>query len=159
MTIDATTQKSIRTVRNWLNKRLPTKPYRLKRTAPGRWFTDTHARDPSTTRQDKAVQVFSNGKSYVEFVPILSKSRCYDGLNIFINEVGIPEHLVSDGVMEEGDYGSYKMKWNELQRKYQFKQTFIQLHVPWKNTAELDIGHLRRKIARRTALKCSPRKL
>ena len=157
MTIDATTQKGIRTVRNSLNKRLPTQPYRLKRTAPGRWFTDTfHARDPSITRQDKAAQVFSNGKGYVEFIPILSKSRCHDGLNIFISEVGIPEHLVSDGAMEEGGYGSYKTKWNELQRKYQFKQTFIQPHVPRQNTAELDIGHLRREISRRTSLKCSP---
>ena len=66
---------------------------------------------------------------------------------------------MSDGEMEEGDYGSYKTKWNELQRKYQFIQTFIQPHVPWQNTAELDIGHIRRKIARRIALKCSPKKL
>ena len=160
MTIDATTQRDIRTVRNLLNKRLSTQSYRLKITAPGPWFTDTfHARDPSITRQDKAAQMFSNGKGYVELIHILSKSKCYDGLSIFINEVGIPEHLVSDGGMEERGYVSYKTKWNELQRKYQFKQTFIQPHVPRQNTTELDIGHLRREIGRRTAMRCRPRKL
>ena len=32
-------------------------------------------------------------------------------------------------------------------------------HVPRQNTAELDIEHLQRMIGRRTAMKCSPRKL
>lgn len=103
--------------------------------------------------------MFSNRKGYVEFIPILSKSRCHDGLSIFINVVGITEHLVSDGAMEEGGYASYKTKWNELQRKYQFKQTFMQPHVPRKNTAELDLGHLQWEIGRRTAMECSRRKL
>lgn len=161
MTIEATAQKGIRTVRNLLNKHLLTQSYILKRTAPGTWYTDAfHARDPSIRRQGKATQVFSNGKRYVEFIPTLMKSWCHDGLSICINEVGIPKHLVFDGALEEeGGYGSYKTKRNELQTKYQFPQTFIQPHVSRQTTAELDIRHLRQDIGISTALKWSPRKL
>ena len=50
MTVEATTQKGIRSVQNSLNRRLPTQSYRLKRIAPGTWYTDTfHARESSIT--------------------------------------------------------------------------------------------------------------
>ena len=88
-----------------------------------------------------------------------NKGRCHDALLSFINDVGIPEHLVSDGAKEQGGLGTYKTNWNEVQRKYNIHQTFIQPHVPRQNTAELDIGHLSRAISRRLAIRCSPRKL
>jgi len=103
-----------------------------------------------------AAQVFSNGKGYVEFVPVQNKGRCHDVLLSFINDVGIPEHLVSDSAKEQGGLGT---NWNEVQRKYTIYQTFIQPHLPQQNTVELDIGHLSRAFSRQLALRFSPCKL
>jgi len=113
----------------------------------------------SITRQDMAAQVFSNGKGCVEFVPVQNKGRCHDALLSFINDVGISGHLVSDGAKEQGELGAYKTYLNEVQRKYNIYQTFIQPHLPRQNTAELDIGHLSRAISRQLAIRCSPQRL
>ena len=101
--------------------------------------------------------MFSNAKGYEEFIPIQSKKHCNDGLVLFINEVGIPKHLVSDGALEQGGFGTYKTNWNATQRKYSIYQTLIQSHCPRQNTAELSIGHLSRDITKQTVRSCSPK--
>ena len=40
-TLEVTTQKGIRNVRDSLTRRLPSQPYRIKRIAPGTWWIDT----------------------------------------------------------------------------------------------------------------------
>ena len=95
----------------------------------------------------------------MEFIPVQSKKYCNDGLVQFINEVGIPEHLVSDGALEQGGFGAYKTNWNATQRKYNMYQTFIQPHCPRQNKVELSIGHLSRDITQQTVRSCSPRRL
>ena len=62
-TLIVTTQKGIRNVRDSLTRRLPSQPYRIKRIAPGTWWTDTFlSKVPSITGKYKAAQVFSNAK-------------------------------------------------------------------------------------------------
>eukprot|EP00536_Pseudo-nitzschia_multiseries_P010185 jgi/Psemu1/25290/gm1.25290_g len=52
---------------------------------------------PSIIWNDMAAQVFANGKGYVAFYPVRGEVRCHDSLSCFVNEVGIPEHLVTGG--------------------------------------------------------------
>eukprot|EP00537_Pseudo-nitzschia_pungens_P004804 CAMPEP_0172357040 /NCGR_PEP_ID=MMETSP1060-20121228/1427_1 /TAXON_ID=37318 /ORGANISM="Pseudo-nitzschia pungens, Strain cf. cingulata" /LENGTH=93 /DNA_ID=CAMNT_0013077513 /DNA_START=1 /DNA_END=282 /DNA_ORIENTATION=+ len=92
-------------------------------------------------RQDSAAQVFSNGNSYEEFIPIQGKRQAYEGLKTFIHDVGIPEHLISDGAREQGAPGTYKTPWNKVVSKHHIHQTFIQPRCPFQNRAELSIGH------------------
>eukprot|EP00536_Pseudo-nitzschia_multiseries_P015533 jgi/Psemu1/42957/gm1.42957_g len=92
------------------------KRFRNKRVAPaGTWYTDTwFAKTPSVMRQDKCAQIFTNGTGYEEFIPIQGKSYAHQGLKIIISEVGIPEHIVSDGAPEQRSPRTYKTQWNSI---------------------------------------------
>ena len=59
-TLEVTTQKGITNVRDSLvSRRLPSQSYRIKRIAPGTWWTDTFlSKVPSITGKYKAAQVF-----------------------------------------------------------------------------------------------------
>eukprot|EP00536_Pseudo-nitzschia_multiseries_P010379 jgi/Psemu1/203096/e_gw1.314.32.1 len=82
------------------------------------------------------------------------RSQAHQGLKIFIHEVGIPEHLISDGSPR-----TYKTHWNSIVKHNQIHQTFIQPHCPFQNQAEQAIGHLGSAIITKTAKKRSPRRL
>eukprot|EP00536_Pseudo-nitzschia_multiseries_P008242 jgi/Psemu1/20009/gm1.20009_g len=137
-TLKVTTQKALRNLQLHLMKQLPTQRFRNKRIAQGTWYTDTwHAKTTSIMRQEKCAQVFTNGNGFEVFIPIQNKSQAHQGLKIFIHEVGIPEHLISDGAPEQGSPRTYKTHWNSIQV----------------------IGHLGNAIITKTAKKKSPRRL
>ena len=114
-TVRVTTQRGVRNLSNPLVRRLKTQKWRNKRKLSGKWFSDTmHFKDLSIMRQEKAAQVFTNGKGYDEFFPIERESRCSDGLSRFINEVGIPDQLVVDGAKAQGSIETYNTHWQKL---------------------------------------------
>ena len=93
--------------------------------AHGKWFSDTiHFTKKSILRQEKAAQVFTNGKGYDQFYPIQKESLCHDGLLQFINEVGIPEHIVVDGAKSQGAMTTYTTHWQRLTKTYHIQQSF-----------------------------------
>eukprot|EP00536_Pseudo-nitzschia_multiseries_P015751 jgi/Psemu1/43666/gm1.43666_g len=133
-TLKVTTQKALRNLQLPLMKRLPTQRFRNKRIAQGTWYTDTwHARSTSIMRQEKCAQIFTNGNGFEVFIPIQDKSQAHQGLKIFIHEVGIPEHLISDGAPEQGSPRTYKTHWNSIVKRNHIHQTFIQPHCPFQN--------------------------
>eukprot|EP00536_Pseudo-nitzschia_multiseries_P016838 jgi/Psemu1/48042/gm1.48042_g len=159
-TLKVTTQKTLRNLQLPLMKRLPTQRFRNKRVAQGTWYTDTwHAKTTSIMRQEKCAQVFTNGNGFEVFIPIQNKSQAHQGLKIFIHEIGIPEHLISDGAPEQGSPRTYKTHWNSIVKRNHIHQTFIQPHCPFQNRAEQAIGHLGNAIITKTAKKKSPRRL
>eukprot|EP00536_Pseudo-nitzschia_multiseries_P014239 jgi/Psemu1/38033/gm1.38033_g len=159
-TLKVTTQKALRNLQLPLMKRLPTQRFRNKRVAPGTWYTNAwHAKTTSIMRQEKCAHVFTNGKGFEVFIPIQGKSQAHQGLKIFIHEVGIPEHLISDGAPEQGSPRTYKTHWNSIVKQNHIHQTFIQLHCPFQNRAEQAIGHLGNAIITKTAKKKSPKHL
>eukprot|EP00536_Pseudo-nitzschia_multiseries_P012928 jgi/Psemu1/210121/e_gw1.523.55.1 len=93
------------------------------------------------------------------FIPIQNKSQAHQGLKIFIHEVGIPEHLISDGAPEQGSPRTYKTHWNSIVKRNHIHQTFIQPHCPFQNRAQQAICHLGNAIITKTAKKKSPRRL
>jgi hypothetical protein len=159
-TLKVTTQKGIRNLSNPLTRRLKTQRYRNKRVAPGKWFSDTmHFTAMSILRREKAAQVFTNGKGYDVFYPILRESVCHDGLLQFINEVGVPHHLIVDGAKAQGSFETFNTHWQKLVKSYEIKQTWIQPYCWWQNLAEKAIGELRRDMRRLTSKKQSPKRL
>eukprot|EP00536_Pseudo-nitzschia_multiseries_P018943 jgi/Psemu1/58129/gm1.58129_g len=81
----------------------------------------------------------------LKYYTIQNKSQAHQGLKIFIHEVGIPEHLISDGAPEQGSPRTYKTHWNSIVKRNHIHQTFIQPHCP--------------AIITKTAKKKSPRRL
>ena len=77
----------------------------------------------------------------------------------FINEYGIPEHLVVDGAKEQGAKGTHKSNWMKLINQYNIRQSFTQPYCWWQNAAENEIGHIRRDIKTYTRRKGSPKRL
>eukprot|EP00536_Pseudo-nitzschia_multiseries_P015555 jgi/Psemu1/43004/gm1.43004_g len=133
---------------------------KAEQTLKGAWYTDTwHAKTTSIMRQEKCAQVFTNGNGFEVFIPIQSKSQDHQGLTIFIHEVGIPEHLISDGAPEQGSPRTYKTHWNSIVKRNYIHQTFIQPHCPFQNRAEQAIGHLGSAIITKTVKKKSPKRL
>eukprot|EP00536_Pseudo-nitzschia_multiseries_P015757 jgi/Psemu1/43707/gm1.43707_g len=131
-TLKVTTQKALRNLQLPLMKRLPTQRFRNKRVAQGTWYTDTwHAKTTSIL-------------------------QAHQGLKIFIHEVGIPEHLISDGAPEQGSPRTYKTHWNSIVKRNHIHQTFIQPLCPFQNRAEQAIGHLSSAIITKTAKKNNP---
>eukprot|EP00536_Pseudo-nitzschia_multiseries_P017224 jgi/Psemu1/49913/gm1.49913_g len=156
-TLKVTTQKALRNLQLPLMKCLPTQRFRNKRVAQGTWYTDTwHAKTTSVMRQEKCAQVFTNGNGFEVFIPIQNKLQAHQGLKIFIHEVGIPEHLISDGAPEQGSPRTYKTHWNSIVKRNHIHQKFIQPHCPFQYRAEQAIGHLGSAIITKTAKKKTP---
>ena len=159
-TLRVTTQKGMRNLQNPLTRRLKTQRWRTKRVLKGKWFSDTmHFKCNSVVRQESAAQVFTNGKGYDEFYPIVKERNCSDGLIQLINEIGIPEHLIVDGARAQGNFQTYRTHWDKLVREYQIRQSYIQPHCWWQNHAEKCIGELRKEMRRLMAKRKSPKRL
>ena len=161
-TLKVTTQKGMRDLSNPLVRRMKTQSYRNKRTIHGQVYSDTmkfKQQYPSVLRGYTAAQVFTNGKGFDTFYQIKGERQAADGLNRFIHEVGILEHLVVDGAKAQGAYETHGTAWGKLVSKYQFRQTWIQPHSWWQNRAELSIAEIRKDIRYWTSTKNSPRRL
>ena len=46
---------------------------------------------------NRYAQVFTNKAKFVQVYPMDKKSKAGDALQTFINEIGVPENLTSDG--------------------------------------------------------------
>ena len=159
-TIRVTTQKGVRNLSNPLVRRMKTQKWRNRRVLKGKWFSDTmHFTTKSIVRQEKAAQVFTNGKGFDEFYPIERECKCSDGLMRMVNEAGIPEHLVVDGARAQGSHETYNTNWQNVVKAYNIHQTWIQPHCWWQNLAEKCIGEIRKEMRRLTSAKSSPKRL
>ena len=159
-TLRVTTQKGLRKVTHPVQKRFKRQPFHRKRLAPGRWFSDTtFFKKKSIINQNKAAQVTTNGKGFARFVPVRSKAMASDGLVDLINNVGIPEHLVTDGSKEQGSATTWRTNWMKVVKKYHIHQSWIEPHSCWQNAAEREIGEIKCDIKRFTQKTKSPRRL
>ena len=159
-TLKVTTQRGIRNIRNPLTKRLRTQRWRNKRMIPGKWYSDTmHFKVKSIMRKETVAQIFSNGFGYEEFYPCEREARCHEGLSRFVNEIGIPEHIVVDGARAQGSHETYNTSWQKLTKAYNIKQTWIQPYCWFQNKAEGSISEIRQDMRRLMATRRSPGRL
>ena len=159
-TLEVTTQKGLRKVTHPVQKRFKRQPYHRKRLAPGKWFSDTtFFTKKSIINGDTCAQLTTNGKGFSCFLPIKSKQSASDGLVYFINKIGIPEMLITDGSKEQGAENTWRTNWMTVVKKYNIEQTWIEPMSWWQNSAEREIGEVKRDIRRFTQKTKSPRRL
>ncbi len=88
-------------------------------------------------------QIFVNNIGYTHFIPMEAKSEAGYALQEFIQDVGIPCTLHTDGakVLTEG-------KWRDVCKTFGIKQTFTEPHSPFQNRAEINIRELKKQTRR-----------
>ena len=65
-------------------------------------LTQISLKKKSIVNGNTAAQLMTNGKWFARFVPVRSKASASDGFVDLINNVDIPEHLITDGSKEQG---------------------------------------------------------
>ena len=121
----------------------------------GRWYSDTMFSKTQSVRGYLAAQVFTNGRGSDHFYPMKSKGMAGPfALMPFIQEVGIPQTIVTDNAPEEvhGEFG-------KICRQFRIKQEQTVPYSPWSNLAESAIRELKVGIRRALRRSKAPRRL
>jgi len=120
----------------------------------GQFFTDTMFAQVKSTRGYTAAQVFTDGRGFDHIYPIKGKGHAAETLINFIQDVGIPQTIISDNAPEE-----ISGKFAETCRKYRIKQEQTVPYSPWHNLAEASIRELKVGIRRALRRKRMPKRL
>jgi hypothetical protein len=99
-------------------------------------------------------QIFVNNIGFYHFTPMQKESEASNALVEFIQHVGIPSALHTDGskVQTKGD-------WLKTVKRYHIKSTETEPHSPWQNRAEAAIRELKRHTSRLMRSNNSPKRL
>ncbi len=157
-TLKVTTQKFIRSSINPLEKRYRTAHqqlrYRQLGGEHGRFYSDTMFSTRKSINNNACGQFFINNIGFSYFVPMQRESEAPDALVEFIQHVGIPSAIHTDGskVQTRGE-------WLKVVKKYHIKTTETEPHSPWQNRAEAGIRELKRHTSRLMRSSNSPKTL
>jgi len=118
----------------------------------GKWYSDTWFAKVTSVRQYTCGQVFTNGLGFDISFPLKKKGDAALGLDSFIQQVGIPQTLITDNAKEEtqGD-------WLSTCRKYRIRMEQTIPHSQWRNLAEASVRELKYGVQRATRRSGSPR--
>ena len=83
-----------------------------------------------------------------------AKSEAGHSLMRFINEIGVPTEILTDGAKELN-----QSEWGKTCRKFGIKQPIAEPHSPWQNPSELYGGIVKRKVRHLMKKKLTPLKL
>jgi hypothetical protein len=119
-----------------------------------KYYSDTMFTKLTSVRQNNIAQIFIDGKGDTQMYPLKRKSHVGSTLMSFIQDVGVPRYLVTDGAKEE-TLG----KWKETQKKFRIKQHTSEPYSQWQNRAEYDIGDLKRMMSHHRRQSNSPKRL
>jgi hypothetical protein len=142
-----TTQKGISSMSDHLSHRFRTKQAALRHNQLGgrygHFHSDTIFASLKSLHGNNMGQIFVNNVGYMHFIPMKVKSEAGYALQEFIQDVGIPSALHTDGAKEltEG-------KWREVCKTHGIKQTFTEPHSPFQNRAEVNIRELKKHTRR-----------
>ena len=99
-------------------------------------------------------QIFVNNIGFYHFTPMNKESEASNALVEFIQHVGIPSKIHTDGSKLQS-----KGNWAKLIKSYHIKHSFTEPHTPWQNRAEGAIKELKRHTARLMRVTNSPKRL
>jgi hypothetical protein len=139
-----TTQKGIRSMSDHLSHRYRTKQAALRYNQlggrHGRFYSDTMFASIKSLQGNQMGQIFVNNVGYTHFIPMKAKSEAGFALQEFIQDVGKPSALNTDGAKEmtEG-------KWSDVCKTFGIKQTFTEPHSLFQNRAEVNIRELKNR--------------
>ena len=159
LTIQATTQNSIRSNEGIRSKRLKTLPHQklyrqLSNEYLGKFASDTFFSNVVSLRGNSCVQLFVNRGNFCKSYPMQKKSQAHRALDRFFHEVGVPSELLTDNASE-----ITVGKWGKLCNRHYVKQKLTEPYSPWQNPTELAGGIIKRKMRRMMKLTNTPIRL
>ncbi len=156
--LSTTTQKFIRSSVNPLERRYRTNIQQLRYhhlTEPhGRFYSDTMFSSMKSTNGHTCGQIFVNNIGFYHFTPMNKESEASNALVEFIQHVGIPSKIHTDGSKVQS-----KGNWAKTIKSYHIKHSFTEPHLPWQNRAEGAIKELKRHTSRLIQVTNSPKRL
>ena len=122
-------------------------------TIGGKWYTDTSYASVKSIRGMKCAQVWTNGKGYDVFHPIKAEKDAHMSLSRFIQDVGIPNLVISDDSQAQvaGEFG-------KIASLHHIKRMLTMPYQPWQNRAEASIKELKRATIRLMRKHRAPRR-
>ena len=153
-TLQVTTQAGVRNVLVPSERKVRKKAPWLKfPNVKGRWFCDEmFSKGPSLDLHTGA-SVFTDGKGYDFVYPWKSKKQHPEGLMSLIQNVGIPQTLISDGAQE-----LFHGRSREICNEYRIKQEVTVPYSQWQNAAEASIRELKKGVIRKLRQTGAPRR-
>jgi hypothetical protein len=143
-TMKCTTQAFIRSAIHPIERRYRTKNQMLRYNRLNcTFYSDTFFSNKMSLLGNKCGQLFVTDFGYSKFVPMKAKSEAGLALHEMIRDVGIPNHIHTDGA-KELTLG----KWKEICRDTNIKMTQTEKESPWQNRTEIEIRELKRHVRR-----------
>ena len=156
-TLEVTTQHGVRTSVQPMTRRLRVDHLHLHRPLlRGTWFADTLMSRVQSIRGNKCANIYTQGK-FTKVVPMTARSESGQSLVDFTDDVGIPEHLVTDGA---GEFTGRATEFVKEARRMRIKlHTSEQGRKNQNQAAEREIGFLAKRWRARMHKKKVPKRL
>ena len=153
-TLQVTTQAGVRNVLVPSERKVRKKAPWLKfPNVKGRWFCDEMFSKCPSLDLHTGASVFTDGKGYDFVYPWKSKKQHPEGLMSLIQNVGIPQTLISDGAQE-----LFHGRSREICNEYRIKQEVTVPYSQWQNAAEASIRELKKGVIRKLRQTGAPRR-
>ena len=144
-TIQSTTNHSIRLLEGMPSRRVKTKAYQRMYNQLGgylaKFASDTFKSKVKSTRGNSCIQLFTNNANYTKCYSLASRSEAPQALDRFLNEVGIPMEMMTDGAPE-----LVHGEWTKICKCRYIHQRATEPESPWQNPAELAGGIIKRRV-------------
>jgi hypothetical protein len=156
LTLDATTQRAVRTRPEGLVRRYKTNDRLLRyKRLTCMVFTDTFKANTMSKRQNLYGQIYiAIPSGYVRVYSMKKKGDTHETLQEFLRDVGAPEKIVVDGSKEQ-----VMGEFRKLARDAGCKVVQVEPYTPHSNQAEVAIRELKKSTRRKMVSAKSPKRL
>ena len=108
-----------------------------------KFASDTFFSNVTSLRGNKMIQLFTNRGNFTRCYPMERRSEAPDTLHRFVDEIGIPGEMLTDGAPE-----LLSKEWRALCQRHKIPMKKTEPDSPWQNPSELAGGILKRKVRR-----------
>ena len=152
-TLKVTTQRGIRNAVHPIHRRYRTSMKHMRYPSLNCVvYTDTLFASTKSIRGNKCGQIFATDFDYTRFVPMERKGEASTAMKLFIQDVGIPRQLHSDGALE-----LTKGEFRRVCDDFGIMMTRTEPESPWQNRAERVIREWKRAVIRLLRRRQAPR--
>lgn len=120
------------------------------------FYTDTLFSKTKSLKGNTCAQIYSNGKGFTWVEPMKSKVEAGKTLKKFIQDVGIPNALTTDGSLEQTGINT---EFQKLIRKYHIKEHQLEAETQKLNSSEDDVLETTRRWKQRIIKRRFPQRV
>ena len=154
-TLNVTTQTAVRNIHLQSERKVRIKaPWLQFPSIKGEFYVDSMFSKVTALHGFTGGSIYSNGSGYDRFYPWKRKGEHPDTLVTLMNDVGIPQVLVSDNAKEE-----LQGRARDICRKYHIHQKPTVPYSPWQNAAEASIREVKKNVRRALRRTAAPLRL